>query len=396
MTLIITIRSFLNLVGLVLCSVVSCAAQDVITAKVDDFIKREVQKQRIPGVSLAVVKSGQIVLAKGYGYANLEHQVPVKPATIFQSGSVGKQFTASAVMLLVEGGKINLDEKISKYLGNVPESWKNITVRHLLTHTTGLPEDYPKDIDLHRDYSEDELLMRAQAIPLLFQPGEKWHYSNVGYVTLGILIGKVTGKFYGDFLRERIFKPLEMTTARIISDADIVPNRAAGYRLVKGELKNQDWVSPTMNSTADGALYLTALDMAKWDAALYSEKLLARTSLEQMWMPVKLNSGETYPYGFGWNLNKVNKHHIIEHDGQWQGFTSHIARYIDDKLTVIILTNLAQGKPTKLAHGVAAIYNSELAPPVNKIKSKNLELPKMNHSSPKRFREIAKRIVATR
>src|SRR2546425_1429373 len=242
-------------------------AQDAITSKVDDYIKAEMQRQRIPGLSLAVIKDGRIILAKGYGLANVEHQVPVKPETVFQSGSTGKQFTATAVMMLVEERKLSLDDKITKYFHDAPQSWQNITVRHLLTHTAGTT-DYPRDFDFRRDYTEDELLKRAQAIPLAFQPGEKWSYSNLGYVLLGILIHKVSGQFYGDFLQERVFRPLGMTTARIISEADIIPNRAAGYRLVKGELKNQDWVSPSLNTTADGALYLTVYDMAKWDEAL--------------------------------------------------------------------------------------------------------------------------------
>src|SRR5438128_8391790 len=345
-------------------------AQDAITSKVDDYIKAEMQRQHIPGLSLAVLKDGAIILARGYGFANVELHVPVKPETVFQSGSVGKQFTATAVMMLVEAGKISLDDKISKYFPDAPESWQNITVRHLLTHTAGTT-DYPQDFDFRRDYTENELLKRAEAIPLAFQPGEKWSYSNLGYVLLGILIHKVSGQFYGDFLHDRVFEPFGMTTARIISEADIVPNRAAGYRLVKGELKNQDWVSPSLNTTADGALYLTVYDMAKWDAALYTEKLIKKSSLEQMWTPVKLNNGKTYPYGFGWSLNEVRGHHIIEHSGSWQGFKSYIARYVDDKLTVALFANLSQANQARIAHGVAAIYNPELAPlPPKAIKDK--------------------------
>jgi hypothetical protein len=179
---------------------------------------------------------------------------------------------------------------------------------------------------------------------------------------LGILIHKVSGKFYGDFLQERIFQPLGMTTARIISEEDIVPNRAAGYRLVKGALKNQGWVSPSLNTTADGALYLTVYDMAKWDAALYTEKLLKKSSLEQMWTPLKLNSGKTEDYGFGWGIGEVRGHRIIEHGGAWQGFKAQISRYVNDRLTVIVFANLIQANQARLAHGIAAIYNSELAP----------------------------------
>jgi CubicO group peptidase (beta-lactamase class C family) len=335
------------------------------TDKVDDYIKTELDKRKIPGLSIAVVRNGEIVKARGYGLANVELNVAASPETIYQSGSVGKQFTATAVMMLVEDGKIALDDKINKYFTDAPERWSQITVRHLLTHTAGTT-DYPKDFDFRRDYTEAELLKKAADIPLAFAPGEQWSYSNMGYVMIGILISKVTGKFYGDFLQERIFKPLGMNTARIISEADIVPNRAAGYRQEKGVLKNQPWVSPSMNTTADGSLYLTVLDLAKWDAALYTDKLLKKSTLDQMWTPVKLNNGKTKQYGFGWAFENVRGHKLIEHGGAWQGFTSHISRYVDDKLTVIVLANRAGANPGAIAHGIAGLYNSELVAPERK------------------------------
>jgi CubicO group peptidase (beta-lactamase class C family) len=147
-------------------SAAPCAAQQTVTSRVDDYVNSEMQKARIPGLSLAVIKDGQVILAKGYGLANVEHQVPVKPETIFQSGSMGKQFTATAVMVLVEAGKLSLDDKITKYFTDAPASWQNITVRHLLTHTAGTT-DYPDDFDFRRDYTEAELLKRAEAIPLV-------------------------------------------------------------------------------------------------------------------------------------------------------------------------------------------------------------------------------------
>jgi len=351
-----------QLLPLLLLLTITCRAQDGVSTRIDDYVRAEMKTQQIPGVSLAVIKNGEIVLAKGYGLANVELQVLVKPETIFQSGSMGKQFTATAVMMLVEEGKLSLDDKITKFFPDAPAAWQNITVRHLLTHTSGLG-DYPDDFDLRRDYTEDELFQRIKATPLAFQPGEKWSYSNLAYVMLGVLIHKVSGKFYGDFLQERVFKPLGMTTARVISEADIVPNRAAGYRMADGELKNQNWVSPTLNTTADGALYLTVYDLAKWDAALYTEKLLKRSSLDQMWTPVKLNDGKTYPYGFGWALNVVRGHRLIEHGGSWQGFKSQISRYVDDKLTVVVFANQARANPAKIAHGVAAIFDPQLTPP---------------------------------
>ena len=346
--------------SLILLLSIAGMAQDSVTTKVDDYIRTEMQSQQIPGLALAVIKDGQIVIAKGYGLANVEHQVPVKPETIFQSGSTGKQFTATAVMMLVEEGKLSLDDKITKYFPDGPQAWQNITVRHLLSHTSGMT-DYPQDFDLRRDYTEDELYQRIKPIALAFQPGEKWSYSNLAYVMLGILIHKVSGKFYGDFLQERVFKPLEMTTARVISEADIVPNRASGYRVVNRELKNQDWVSPSLNTTADGALYLSIYDMAKWDAALYTEKLLKKSSLEQMWTPVKLNDGKTHPYGFGWALGEVRGRRLIEHGGAWQGFKAQISRYVDDKMTVILFANQIRANQSKLARGVAAIFNPDFA-----------------------------------
>jgi CubicO group peptidase (beta-lactamase class C family) len=347
---------------LVLLLSLTCFAQNGVANKVDEYIRAEMVAQQIPGVSLAVIRNGEIVIARGYGLANIEHQVPVKPETIFQSGSMGKQFTATAVMMLVEEGKLSLDDKITKYFPDGPAAWHNITVRHLLTHTSGMT-DYPEDFDLRRDYTEDDLVQRIKAIPLAFQPGEKWSYSNLAYVMLGVLIHKVSGKFYGDFLQERVFQPLGMSTARVISESDIVPNRAAGYRLVNGQLKNQNWVSPSLNTTADGALYLTVYDAAKWDAALYGEKLLKRSSLEAMWTAVKLNDGKTHPYGFGWALGQVRGRRLVEHGGAWQGFKSQISRYLDDKLTVVVFANQLGANPAKIAHGVAAILNPELAPP---------------------------------
>jgi CubicO group peptidase (beta-lactamase class C family) len=330
--------------------------------KVDEYIKSEIEKRKIPGLSLAVVKNGEVIKAQGYGLANIELKVPATADTIYQSGSVGKQFTSAAVMLLVEEGKINLDDRISKYLDPTPEIWKEITVRHLLTHTSGIKNYGEKDINYRQDYTDEELIKVAASFPLDFQPGEKWSYSNTGYILLGYVIKKASGKFYGDYLKERVFAPLGMTTARVINEEDIIPNRAAGYRLAKGDIKNQRYVSPSLNTTADGSLYLTVLDMAKWDAALYSEKLLKRASIDQIWTPVKLNGGKIHPYGFGWAIGEANKHKLIEHGGAWQGFTTHISRYVDDKLTVIVLTNLANGNPGGIAHKVAGFYVPELMP----------------------------------
>lgn len=338
-----------------LCVFVPCLGQDNLPRQIDDLLKSEMRTRQIPGVAVAVVKHGKISILKTYGFANLEHQVPVKPETIFQSGSIGKQFTAAAIMILVQDGKLALDDKLSKYFPDVPNSWTDLTVGHLLTHTSGLG-DYPPEIDLRRDYTEEQLLDYFKKAPLAFRPGEKWDYSNAGYVTLGILIRKVTGKFYGDVLRERIFQPLGMTTARVISEADIIANRAAGYRVVAGEIKNQEWVSPSTNSTADGSLYLSILDLAKWDAALYTDQPLKQTTLAQVWRRVALSSGLRKGYGFGWFTDRFHNQRVVFHGGFWQGFKTCIVRFPDDELTIIVLANSSNTREFKLARGVAALY----------------------------------------
>jgi CubicO group peptidase (beta-lactamase class C family) len=333
------------------------AAQSALDASVDEYVKAEMARQHIPGLALLVTHNGDVVRAEGFGIANLELQVPVKPETIFQSGSVGKQFTATAVMMLVEEGKIGLDDSLKKYFPAAPSSWNSVTVRELLSHTAGFG-DYPKNFDFRKDWTEPELLKLVESIPLAYPPGTKWEYSNLGYLTLGILNHHVTGEFYGDFLQERIFRPLGMQTTRIISEADIIPNRAAGYRLVKGELKNQEWVAPAMNTTADGSLYFSILDLAKWDSALYQGKLLKPSSYDVMWTPVKLKNGQVNKagYGFGWFIEQRNGHRCIHHDGSWQGFESAIDRYVDDHLSVVALANLAGSKPGEITKHVAEMY----------------------------------------
>ena len=326
---------------------------------VDKFIQAEMEKQHIPGLSLLVARSGRVIRAQGYGLSNVELQVRVKPDTVFQSGSVGKQFTATAIMMLVEDGKVRLEDPIKRYIKESPATWNQVTVRELLSHTAGFT-DYPKKFDFRKDYTEPELLKIVTGIPLAFEPGTKWSYSNLGYLTLGIMIHRVTGKFYGDFLQERIFRPLGMTTTRIMSESDIIPNRAAGYQLVKGVLKNQDWVSPTLNTTADGSLYFSVLDLAKWDAALYTQKLLKRSSLEEMWTVTKLKNGKENPghYGFGWFVANIAGKRVLRHEGEWQGFTSFITRHINDQTTVVLLTNLAGATLEPVAERVAEMYSS--------------------------------------
>ena len=343
-------------------------------AAIDSFVTAEMQREHVPGLALGIYSRGTMLLAKGYGMANVELSVPVKPETIFQSGSVGKQFVSAAVMMLVEQGKLSLDDSITKYFTDAPAAWKPILVKNLLSHTSGLAEYEDPNLTgptgpfyLRMDYTEDELVKKVEALPVENAPGDKWGYRNTNYLLLGVLIHRITGAPYGDLLAQRIFKPLGMTSTRLVSEADIVPNRAAGYELHGTELKNQEWVSPTFNSTADGALYFNVLDLAKWDEALYTTKLLKQSSLDRIWTVYSLNDGKpnSNGYGFGWSIDKQNGHTRIEHGGAWQGFTCMISRYPDDSLTVAVLTNLDAGhsRPAVFAHVIAGLAEAPLLPP---------------------------------
>jgi CubicO group peptidase (beta-lactamase class C family) len=356
-------RSLFRLLCLTSFLGVPAGAQEPRLQAVDRFIAAELARQRIPGLSVAILRGDSVLLARGYGFANLEHRVPATDSTVYQSGSVGKQFTAAAIVMLAEAGKLGLDDHITRYLPDGPPSWRAITVRHLLTHTSGIPEYTDSLVDLHRDYSEDSLVHLASTLPVEFLPGERWSYSNTGYMLLGAIIRRVTGGFYGDFLKQQIFAPLGMRTARIVSEADIVPNRSAGYRLVKGKIQNQDWVSPTLNTTADGALYFTVRDLSQWAIALNHQRTPSPAGLRASWTPVRLNNGGTYPYGFGWMVTEQRGHLRIGHTGSWQGFRGSIQRYPEYDLTIIALANLEQAVPEAVSFGIAGILEPKLLAP---------------------------------
>jgi CubicO group peptidase (beta-lactamase class C family) len=318
---------------------------------IDTIVTEEKDKTDAPGVIVGIVGKDGAPVTRRYGLANHELNVPVSDQTIFQSGSLGKQFTAVAVMLMVEDGKLELDKPITTYLRNAPRTWRKITVRHLLTHTSGLP-DYPNAFDVQRNYSEEELEAFARTLRLQFKPGDAWSYSNPGYMLLGILVHEVSGDFYGDVLKDRVFKKLGMTTARVISEVDIVPNRAAGYRSVRAELKNQEWVAPELNTTADGALYLTVLDLIAWDKGLREGAILKPGSWREVFTPVELNNGSRYPYGFGWFLDDDDGKQVQWHTGSWQGFKAAIFRYTRREVTVIVLANHAAFDAKEVAKAI--------------------------------------------
>jgi CubicO group peptidase (beta-lactamase class C family) len=330
--------------------------------EVDDHVQAEMKKQHIPGLSLAVVKNGALEKASAYGLANVELNVPVRTDTIFQIQSITKTFTASAIMLLVEEGKISVDDKITGHLSNLPESWKDVTVRHLLTHTSGIKDFINEPImDLRRDIQPEDVIDALREKPLNFQPGEKYAYSNTGYHLLAMIIRKVTGKYWGEFLKERIFAPLGMNDTRVISHSEIITNRASGYLWERNRLQNGRYIAATILGYAGGGLRSTVLDLAKWDAALCTDKILKLSTVEQMWTPAELNDGSKAGYGFGWGIGTHHGRRLISHTGSHMtGFKSALARFVDDKVTVIVFTNQRGANQMAIATGVAGFYIPEL------------------------------------
>ncbi len=354
----VSFRSSLLILGCALLAAPACSDQ------VDDFVRATMEKRNIPGVAIAVVRDGKPARIQGYGLANLELEVPVTPDTIFQSGSLGKQFTAAGILLLAEDGKLKLDDPLALHFPSAPATWHRITIRQLLTHTSGLSDSEDDAYEARRDYTEDEFLKISFKFPLEFAPGSQWSYCDTGYMILGILTSKLTDMHWSEFQKQRIFEPAGMTTARLISESDIVKNRADGYERTKeGELRNQEWVPPNDNTTAGGSLYLTARDLLAWDAALRERRILSEASYDAWWTPASLGDGITYPYGFGWSLNEQRGRRLIEHGGSWQGFRTAIARYVEDELTVVVLANAA-GTPTEaMAHEIAGLVDDDLRLP---------------------------------
>ena len=324
--------------------------------KVDDYMRRQLAERNIPGAAIAIIKNGQAIRTAGYGLSSVEFNAPVSKETVFEIGSISKQMTAAAIMLLVEEGKVNLEEKISRYLPSTPDEWKNVTVRHLLTHTSGI-KSYSSlsGFELTKRLKRDEFVKSLGVHPLEFEPGARWNYSNSGYNLLGFIIESVAQKSYWDFMHERIFKPLGMNHTTDRDPKNIISNRATGYEWENGKLIGRDYDLTDVFSA--GAIVSTILDLAKWDAVLRNDTFLKKESKALIWTPVILNDGKPYPYGLGWNVTDFRGHKLYSHGGQTAGFAANISRYVDDNLTVIVLTNLGDlGLGGMISKGIAKIY----------------------------------------
>lgn len=337
------------LIALVLCPGVPAAQSDA----VDAFIRAQMQEQRIPGMALAVVKDGQVVKAQGYGMADVKRKLAATPETVFRVASASKQFVAAAVMLLVQDGKLAVDDAMVRFIEDVPAAWRPITIRHLLTHTGGLVREAPA-ADPDKVQPDIAVIRSAYKLPLLFKPGDKHEYSNVGYFALAEIVRRASGRPWTEFIDERIFRPSGMHTTFPTNTSVPLPNLAAGYLDNEKLAEVKLWTA----LRPSGAFLSTVLDMAKWDAMLYTDRILSGESKQQMWTPATLNDGTTYPYGFGWQIGSFRGRRVVFHGGGGPGIATQFARYLDDRVTIVLLINLGDVDKDVILEGVAKLYLS--------------------------------------
>lgn len=351
------IKSLIVLIALAPFLIVSALAQESapITPKFDEYLSA-VAKQGFTGSAL-VAKDGKVIFSKGYGMANVEWDIPNTPQTKFRLGSITKQFTAAAIMLLQERGKLSVQDPICKYFDNCPEAWKEITIHHLLNHTGGIPNytnfpDWQKTMMI--PVAMGSLVGRFKDKPLDFKPGEKMSYSNSGYVALGHIIEKVAGESYESFLQKNIFDPLKMHGSGYDRAEPILKNRATGYSFKDGKRINSEYLDMTVPHAA-GALYSTVEDLFAWNEALFSDKLLSAKSREAM-APT-----DKYGYAYGLVVDRHQNRKMVLHGGGINGFATFLARFPDEKVTVVVLSNADYGVlgPNKISEDLAAIVFGE-------------------------------------
>lgn len=332
-----------------------------VSEDVDRHVTAMMTDHHVPGTAVAVIKDGKIAKIRGYGLASLEFNVPVTPQTVFEIGSVSKQMTAAGIMLLVEDGKVILDEHVSKYLPGAPDAWKDVTVRHLLTHSSGIKSYSSLDgFELIKRQKVSDFLKKLAPYPLEFTPGEKTIYSNSGFTVLGYIIEAVSGKPYMDFMQERIFRPLGMTKTADRDPQFIIPNRATGYEWTGERYTGRDWDLTDLMGA--GTIVSTIEDMVKWDMALRGTTFLKPESRKAIWTQFAFNNGQQSPYGFGWRIADVRGHKRIGHTGQTAGFAAANYRFVDDGVDVIVLTNSGESDiGGTIALDVAKLYIPDMS-----------------------------------
>ncbi len=335
------IASIFLLFGIISASAQIIQPSDEQLSNLDQRIEAYLESNNIPGALVALASRGEIIHLETYGMANVELSSPVTDNTVFEIGSISKQFVSAVVMLLVQENKLGLDATIENFIADIPSEWLGVTVRQLLTHTSGIP-DY-EEIASYDIYGErvtpEEIIQIAHSRPMDFAPGTGWYYSNTGYFLLSMIVERVDGQPLGQILKSRIFDPVGMTKTRLADPESIIEHRAAGYWVNKtGELINR---RPTETSSTLGAggILSSVYDLVKWDEILYGIELLSADSKADMWEPTRLPDGQSTGYGFGWFVNPYNGLVRQSHGGQVAGFVAQFARFPEQEIAVILFMN---------------------------------------------------------
>jgi CubicO group peptidase (beta-lactamase class C family) len=335
-----------------LVTAVAGLAQD--TARMQTLAKAQAAGDKFMG-SVLVTKNDEVLFEQSYGFANLEWNVRHTPASKFRLGSITKQFTAAAILLLEERGQLKTDDPVSKYLPDTPAAWEKVTIHHLLTHTSGIPSftSFP-DYNTWKLSANDaaKTVNHFRDRPLEFQPGEKFAYSNSGYVLLGYVIERVSGKSYATFVRENLLQSLGMSDSGYDSNAEILPQRVSGYESGPNGLRNASFIDMHVPHAA-GALYSTPRDLLRWTQGLFGGKLLSPAALAKMITPNKSD------YACGLFVHSVGGRKLIEHSGGIDGFNTHLAYYPAEKITIVVLSNVAGRAPSELSHQLAGVMFGE-------------------------------------
>jgi CubicO group peptidase (beta-lactamase class C family) len=333
-------------------------------ARLDETIQAYLKQNNIPGCAIAVASRGKIIYHREYGMANVELAVPVTDRTVFEIGSISKQFVSAAAMLLVEEGKLDLDDPIHRYLPDLPSEWLGVTMRQLLTHTSGIP-DYEeiRTYDVYRfRLTPEEVIQIAHSRPMDFAPGTGWYYSNTGYFLASMIVERIDGRPLGQVLESRIFGPLGMTQTGMADPESIIPYRAAGYWVNKaGDLINRN-PTETSSTLGAGGILSTARDLAMWDAALYDDRLLSNRSRDIMWTSTVLPNGEDTEYALGWRVTPYGDRRSQSHSGQVAGFVANFSRFPDQEAAIIVFMNRYQVSSNYVKVAVLHTFMSSLGP----------------------------------
>jgi len=321
---------------------------------IDRYLARQQSVYGVPAIVVGVIRDGKLVEQRARGLANVELGVKATPRHVFEIGSISKQFTAYAILILAEEGKVALDAPLGTYLDDIPDAWKSVTLHRLLTHTSGIPDlEEAFGYGVYRETPTDTaFIVRLAALPIDFPPGDRWKYSNTNYWLLARVIERSSATTYSDFMQRRIFTPLGMSATRTAEPPRILPQRAAGYQRVNKVLENRDAIQPSTGRGL-GDIATTIADLARWEREQLSPRLVTRASAELARTPVRLNDGKEAPYAYGWFTDPILPRVALYHDGQTAGFTAGYVRVPELRLAVVVLANLYGGPADRIARYVA-------------------------------------------